>query len=346
MFELVRGSSGAWTEQILYAFGSASGDGQGPFGGMVSDGNGHLYGATSTGGLGNFGTVYELAQGSSGGWTEQILYQFTGGIDGGWPFGGVVRDSSGNIYGTAEIGGTFGFGLVYEIVKGSDGTWTEKDLHSFTGGNDGAYPNQSTLTFDGAGNIYGMTPLYGAHDYGVIFELIPGSNGSWKDKVVYAFKGAASGSSPTWFPMWQATFTASPRIPYLSSRRPPTESGHRKYSTTSEEVPTAHILKRRSSSTSRAISTAPHIPVGLATARCSNSRRTRTESGARKFSIASHRRAEMRPIRALAGWCWMEAGIFTEQLPQAGPRIKAQSSKLSRSPILRSHLLERRIGPL
>jgi hypothetical protein len=42
----------------------------------------------------------------------------------------------------------------------------------------------------------------------------------------------------------------------------------------------------------------------------------------------------------------MEAGIFTEQLPQAGPRIKAQSSKLSRSPILRSHLLERRIGPL
>lgn len=195
-FELTPGVSGTWTETVLYAFGStASSDGVFPIGPLIFDGKGNLYGAASQGGALGGGTVFELSPGSSGTWTEKVLYNFTGGADGGFPYGGgLVFDGSGNLYGTTPSGGKYGFGTVFELIPGATGTWTEKVLHSFTGGNDGAYPYGSTLILDSAGNLYGVAGQGGFHDYGVVFKLTRGSG--WAEKVLYAFPGGAGGSFP------------------------------------------------------------------------------------------------------------------------------------------------------
>jgi hypothetical protein len=59
--------------------------------------------------------VYKLSRGSNGQWTETILYAFQGGADGSTPYGGLVMDSTGNLYGTTAFGGQFGGGVVFEV---------------------------------------------------------------------------------------------------------------------------------------------------------------------------------------------------------------------------------------
>jgi len=194
VFELSPASDGTWSEQVLHNFGYG-GDGGFPFGGVVFDSKGDIYGTTVYGGAGE-GTVFQLVPGGNGTWTENILYNFTGASDGGSPYAGVVLDRAGNIYGTTAGGGAFEFGTVFELIAGSDGAWNEKVLHSFTGGDDGAAPYYGTLILDGAGNIDGVTGQGGFHDYGVVYELTPGANGSWTEKVLHAFTGGAGGSGP------------------------------------------------------------------------------------------------------------------------------------------------------
>ena len=89
-----------------------------------------------------------------------MLYTFTGGPDGGAPLAGVIRDLSGNLYGTASNGGTagcsLGCGVVYKVDTGGQ----ETVLYSFSGGADGANP-YAGLAADSAGNLYGTTPWGG-----------------------------------------------------------------------------------------------------------------------------------------------------------------------------------------
>ena len=143
----------------------------------------------SPGGTNFEGTVFELSPGSNGTWTEQVLFSFSGGADGGSPLGGLAVDSHGNLYGTTYAGGANGFGTVFELVSGSNSTLTEKVLHSFSGGNDGSNPFAVTPVLDKSGNVYGQTYNGGLHDYGVIFELSPNSPGAWTENVVHAFTG-------------------------------------------------------------------------------------------------------------------------------------------------------------
>ena len=82
---------------------------------------------------------------------QTVLYNFTGGADGGNPYAGVIRDSAGNLYGTT-IGGTAGAGVVYKL----DTSGHETVLYSFTGGADGSNP-LAGVTLDSAGNLYGTT---------------------------------------------------------------------------------------------------------------------------------------------------------------------------------------------
>ena len=83
--------------------------------------------------------------------TETVLYHFTGGIDGGTPYAGLVFDQAGNLYGTTKSGGMYGHGTVYELTP-SEGGWTETVLYSFTGGQDGDSPYGGVI-FDPAGNL-------------------------------------------------------------------------------------------------------------------------------------------------------------------------------------------------
>ena len=115
---------GAWTETLLHLFtgGNYTEDGNQPDSTPVLGPNGVLYGTTYSGGLYNWGTVYELLPPSSPGgtWTEVTLYSFTDGPDGGEPMG-VALGQDGNLYGTTFIGGVSPHGIlnqgtVFELV--------------------------------------------------------------------------------------------------------------------------------------------------------------------------------------------------------------------------------------
>lgn len=121
VFELTSLSSGGWNSSTLYGFpGPAFG---GPFRSVVMDNAGNLYGTTSGDGAHQWGSVFKLTR-SNGGWTYSSLHDFTGGADGGTPYGSLVFDANGNLYGTTFYGGTgqcdaqgfTGCGVVFEIT--------------------------------------------------------------------------------------------------------------------------------------------------------------------------------------------------------------------------------------
>jgi len=167
-------------------------DGMGPSGGLLRDAAGNLYGTTFEGGdlrckldsLG-CGAVFELDPSGK----ETVLYRFKGMTDGLFPDSPVVQDASGNLYGTTEVGGSSGFGNVFEVDK--DGK--EKSLYSFTGHKDGCYPVGVIL--DSAGNLYGVAAQGGSafcnRGQGVLFKLDTKDNFS----VLYTF-GGERGSVP------------------------------------------------------------------------------------------------------------------------------------------------------
>jgi uncharacterized repeat protein (TIGR03803 family) len=104
-------SAGGWTFSKLHDF---VGQGQGPLGSLTIDAAGNLYGTTNGDGAYGQGCVFELTP-TNGGWTYVDLHDFTGGLDGGSPNGGVVLDAAGNRYGTASLGGVNGLGAVWEV---------------------------------------------------------------------------------------------------------------------------------------------------------------------------------------------------------------------------------------
>jgi uncharacterized repeat protein (TIGR03803 family) len=177
------------TKITLYEFQGGN-DGEGPSGDLISDSSGNLYGTTSLGGeqcnVSKFGcgTVFKITPSGK----ETILYAFQGGIDGFEPFGGVVADGAGNLYGTTLEGGAEGCcGVVFEVpaVGGSETT-----LYSFRGGSDGEWPAAGVVR-DSDGNLYGTTEVGGGkgckklfgNGCGTVFELTPDG----KEKVLFAF---------------------------------------------------------------------------------------------------------------------------------------------------------------
>ncbi len=189
----------ARAEEVLHPF-RVGADGRAPYGRLLSDRLGNLYGATSLGGKFGAGIVFELTPpvAPGGDWTEEILYNFTGGADGSQPYSGLIFDSAGALYGTTYRGGASLLGTVYQLTPPATngGTWTEAVLHSFAGGSDGAGP-QGDLIFDGAGNLYGTATSGGTPGGGIVFELTPPnpSGSAWSETVLRSFRHA-EGISP------------------------------------------------------------------------------------------------------------------------------------------------------
>jgi len=185
VFEAKR-SGHTWTESVIYSFTGGT-DAVNPVAGVTLDSRGNLYGTSSFGGANGVGAIYKLSHPNSG-WKETILYNFQGLDDGQNPVGGLVLDSSGNLYGTTFDGGLNGGGTVYKLSH--NGTFTT--LYSFSGGYGGPY---NKLTLDGNGNIYGFTNGDGANGLGSVFKLAP-TNGTYTFTDLHDFAGGIDGASP------------------------------------------------------------------------------------------------------------------------------------------------------
>jgi uncharacterized repeat protein (TIGR03803 family) len=176
------------TLSTLYSFDVNVG-GAGPFGGLLQDVNGNLYGTTSFGIVPTCydGTVFKLSLAGS----ITYLHCFSG-PDGFWPLAGLTRDLT-HLYGTTLFGGAGNEGTVFKLDR--DGS--ETVLHSFTDGPD-AEPAASVVV-DSHGNIYGTTQ--GSHTVlrckdhggcGSVFKL----DASGNETVLHIFSGGADGSVP------------------------------------------------------------------------------------------------------------------------------------------------------
>ena len=203
VFKLTPPASGQtdWTETILHNFQGGS-DGTAPYGTLIADGNGVLYGSTAGGGSAmSAGVVFSLTPPAAGQkeWTEAVLYAFQGNPDGASPTTGLVRDDTGALYGMTSAGGANGAGAVYRLTAPTTGggAWSETILYNFAGAPDGSYPNGG-LARDGNGVLYGVTFSGGTSGWGTAFSLAPppGGQGAWSENVLYSFSAGADGGSP------------------------------------------------------------------------------------------------------------------------------------------------------
>jgi uncharacterized repeat protein (TIGR03803 family) len=199
VFKVTRKSGGGWKESILHNFCSQGYDGCYPYAGLIIDPAGNLYGTTVAGGAYGGGTVFRVDQ--TGG--ETVLYSFQRQSDINYPYGPLLFDAAGNLYGVALQGGATsqqcpqGCGGVFQLTP-SGNRWIENVLQLFTGGNDGAFPS-GNLVLDGLGNLYGTTQEGGSSvcqfGCGTVFELTS-SNGVWTESLIYTFQGGNDGVSP------------------------------------------------------------------------------------------------------------------------------------------------------
>jgi uncharacterized repeat protein (TIGR03803 family) len=185
-------SGGSWTYSDIYKFIPNPGDtGGGPTAGVIFDNAGNLYGPDAGGGVNGMGTIYELTPSESG-WTETTLYTFPGEHGESFPAGGLIFDSSGNLYGTTSNGGVGGGGTVFELIP-SNGSWTLTTLYSFSGSGCGP---EAALVLDGAGNLYGTTFCNGAHGFGNVFKLTPTPTPPWTFTSLHDFENGSDGAFP------------------------------------------------------------------------------------------------------------------------------------------------------
>lgn len=202
VFELSPNADESWSETTLWNFSGNFSDGQYPLGTLVLDASGNIYGTTATGGKHGGGTVYEVKPSGTSS-TETVLYSFgTNPDDGGSPEAGLIFDKAGNLYGTTAAGEGNSNGVVFELLPGSNGTWSERILHHFVLGTPDGNQPEGSLVFDSKGNLYGTTAMGGVEvsnfpASGTVFQLIPMPNGTWSERILHTFDSPnADGEEP------------------------------------------------------------------------------------------------------------------------------------------------------
>ncbi len=185
---------------VLYSF-SGGNDGAVPVAGLVQGVDGNFYGTAYLGGAGGAGTVFKITPAAA----FATLYSFTGGSDGNGPWGGLVQATDGNLYGTTQSGGAYGFGTVFQIAPAGSLT-TIVQFENYNGGSPSAALVQGT-----DGNLYGTTQTGGSAGDGTVYKLsINGPlqiTGQPQDQSAYIggnalFTVATSGSAPVFY-QWQ-----------------------------------------------------------------------------------------------------------------------------------------------
>jgi len=173
----------AGKESILYAFAGGTSDGCNPYQGLIIDSKGNLYGTTNACGAFNYGTVFKLTPRGE----ATVLHSFAGGSkDGQEPsfYGHLLMDKAGKLYGSTQVGGSSGDGVLYKLSAKRKLTV----LHSFAGGSSDGQYSSGSVAVDKAGNFYGTTYKGGADDYGVVWEV----SKKRKETILHSFAGGSS----------------------------------------------------------------------------------------------------------------------------------------------------------
>ena len=188
---------GTWTESVIHNFTNNGDDGGFPTSGGLFDADGNLYGSALAGGDFGNGVVFKLTPSGSG-WQYSSIYAFQGSNDGYLPYGNLVFDLSGSLYGSTGWGGANNAGTVFRLLPSGSG-WTFGLLYPFVGPPTLGVPDYVNLTMDNAGNLYGTTYGIGAYGWGSVFKLSPG-NGFWTFTSLHDFCGdggsCADGANP------------------------------------------------------------------------------------------------------------------------------------------------------
>jgi uncharacterized repeat protein (TIGR03803 family) len=167
-------------------FAGGVNDGGKPFGGLVADASGAMYGTTSIGGKSNKGTVFKLTP-SGKTFTKTILHHFTG-ASGATPYAGLAIDGNKNLYGVTTAGGSKSKGVIFKLTAPN---YAQSVLYNFKGdATDGGNP-YAALARDGAGVLYGATTTGGSKGLGTTFTLTGTTY-----KVTHHFTGGADGDNP------------------------------------------------------------------------------------------------------------------------------------------------------
>jgi uncharacterized repeat protein (TIGR03803 family) len=188
VFELVNTGSG-YTYQSLAAFDGASNvSGNSPFAGLTMDSSGNLFGVTEGGGSAGSGTVFELVNTGSGYSSQPLTLATFTGPNGADPTGTLVADANGNLFGTTQSGGQYGYGSVFEMVHSGSGYSQPVVLSSFNF-NNGAAPT-GPLIVDANGDLFGTTAQGGPGSQGTVFELVNTGSGYGQPLTLASFDGS------------------------------------------------------------------------------------------------------------------------------------------------------------
>jgi len=164
---------------VLHVFGSISNDGDFPISAPTQGVGDTMYGATPHGG-GSCGVIYAITLHGA----YSVLYSFSGiSPDGCNPEASPIVAADGNLYGTANIGGTSNNGVVYRLTPSGK----ETTIYSF----DGIHGSEpwGPLVEGSDGNFYGTTLKGGTSNAGVIFEVTP----TGTETVLHNFNGTTDG---------------------------------------------------------------------------------------------------------------------------------------------------------
>jgi uncharacterized repeat protein (TIGR03803 family) len=171
---------------LLHTFTRETSDGGNPhYGHLTMDKSGNLYGVTLWGGAYDEGVLYKLSKNE----TFTLLHSFAGGAsDGCNPYGSVVQDETGNLYGTTSGCDSNDYGNIWKVSQKAK----ETILHSFAGGRSDGCGLQTGVTRDSKGNLYGTTAWCGAHNLGTLYQL----NAKGKLTLLHSFRKGSDGANP------------------------------------------------------------------------------------------------------------------------------------------------------
>jgi len=218
---LLANTAFATKEMVLHAF-TDNPDGADPTYGLIFAPSGgpsdDLYGTTPNGGTQFSGDVFELAPNGSGGWTYNVIYTFTDCRVACYPAGPLATDGT-NLYGASSIGGVHNNGAIFEMTRGSDGTWSVQTIYSFENKPDGQNPNGVVYY---KGNLYGTTANGGKYEGGTVFALTSSGDGTWSENVIHHFEeNDTDGNGP----MGGVVFDAKGNLYGMTSMGGPNQAG-------------------------------------------------------------------------------------------------------------------------